>query len=139
TTLNQEPLEDSTFDLNFGPRSMAFDARFFADKIRANLNYPRVPDAPLAFSFEADNWDFSGLLGLVGGPNVKRDYETSLSAKVNLVSDEGRLWRSRGEARVSRFYVRHGTAQMQNAKPIVVRFNDGLVSVENLRIDGDNT
>src|SRR5262249_48442923 len=103
------------------------------------LVYPFVDNEPFHLSFDSRHWDFSGLLEILGGSNYKRDYETDLTAKANLTSSKGSFWDSTGTVEVEKFFVRHGTTQMQNTRPVLARFDNGQVNVEKIQIEGDNT
>jgi translocation and assembly module TamB len=139
TTLNQQILDDSTFDLAINPMGFKFNGQIFNQKINLGFAYPFKEDQPFALKFETKDWDFSSLLGLLGKNQLKRDYEASLTAKVDLQSPEGGFWKSTGNILVNKFTVRRGQSQMRNVDNIFVRFDDGLITVKQLQIEGDNT
>jgi len=82
TTLNQQLLEDSDFDFGLSAKSFKFNGQFFNQKLRTALEYPFKEEEPFKFKFDTENWDFSTFLSVIGHAPLKRDYETSLSAKL---------------------------------------------------------
>ena len=139
TTLNQQLLEDSDFDMGLSANSFKLNGQVFNQKLKTVLEYPFKENQPFKFKFDTDNWDFSTFLSVIGHAPLKRDYETDLSAHVDLESKTGGPWKSSGDVNVSRLYVRHGTSQMRNTGPIRVHFDDGEIKVAQMQLDGDNT
>ncbi len=138
-TINQDPLEDSNFSLDVVPDKFIFNAGFFAEQVKVSLTQPRQQKAPFSFKLEANNWDFSQVLSLVSGSDFKKDYETNVTANVDLSSSSGNFWDSIGRISVPRFFVRHGNSQMENKDPLEIKFNGGNVDIQNFNLQGDNT
>lgn len=138
-TLNLDPLGDSQIEMATSPKSIYLKADIFNQKIKTSFTYPLVPQAPFHFKLDTIDWDFSRFLNLLVGSHVKHDYETSLTAHIDLNSKMGGLWDSSGQIKVPKLYVRHGTSQMGNPKPILISFENGLVKAESFSLEGDNT
>jgi translocation and assembly module TamB len=139
TMVNQKPLDDSHFNAVLNQETLRVKAGVFNKKLHAELVLPLQENNPFSLKFETAGWDFSNLLGIITGNDVKHDYETSVTGSIDLSSAKGGFWNSSGLISFNDFYVRHGTAQMRNNKPISIRFNEGQIAVERLQIDGDNT
>ena len=111
--------------------------------MNVHLTYPfsknnAKSDHPFSLKFNATNWDFSSFLGILSKTD-KKDYETSLTAKVDIQSKDGNLWNSSGEGILTLFNIRHGNSQMKNSKPVTVHFDNGQVTVSPAYFEGDNT
>jgi translocation and assembly module TamB len=139
TQINQRPEEDSNFTLALNSSDFKANGQLFGQKIKTSLVYSLSENGPFSFKFDATDFDFSGLLGLAATKGVKKDYETALTTHIDLAARGGGIWQSTGIAQIDKFYLRHGTTQMKNSKQIRVKFDDGVVKVESLKIDGDNT
>jgi translocation and assembly module TamB len=142
-SFNQQALDDSNFEMGLSPESFKLDGQFFNQKVNAHLTYPFLKnnpknDHPFSFKFNALNWDFSSFLGILSKTD-KKDYETSLSAKIDIQSKDGDLWKSSGEGILTQFSIRHGNSQMKNSRPVTVHFDEGQVTVSPAHFEGDNT
>jgi translocation and assembly module TamB len=138
TTINQEVVEDSIFSIIMSPHSLNLSAQAFAQKIKVALLYPFSENGPFSFKLDANNWNFSTLLSLFG-KSARRDYDTNLTAKIDLNSPRGGFWDSNGTFDLTKFYVRHGNSQMRNTQAASMRFDNGQVTLDRLQIEGDNT
>lgn len=138
-TLSQEKIEDSNFSIDISPESEKYTVQLLNNQVNAALVRPRRGKSLFSFKLDAQNWDFSSFLSQISGSEFKKDYETSLTIKSALVSETGNFWDSKGEIRIPRLYVRHGTSQMENKSEVLVKFDEGLVNIENLKFIGDNT
>ena len=139
TTLNQQLLDDSNFDMGFSTKNLTLNGQLFNNKLSMHLNYPFKDTEPFEFKFDTTNWDFTNFLGFAGKATGIKDYEASLSAKIDLAGKEGGFWKSRGGIDVSKLYMRHGTSQVKNVGPLDVRFDDGNIAVNKFKLEGDNT
>ncbi len=145
-SFNQQALADSNFEIGISPESFKLDGQFFNDKVTAHLTYPFEKfarsnpkrDHPFNLKVSATNWDFSSFLGILSKSD-RKDYETSLTGKIDVQSKNGDLWNSSGEGLLSDFIVRHGNSQMKNTKSVWVHFDEGQVTVSPSHFEGDNT
>ncbi|MCC6277234.1 MAG: translocation/assembly module TamB domain-containing protein [Oligoflexia bacterium] len=137
-TLGQEPIEDSDFRIQFGSQGMHLQSDLFNNKVNFSFSYPFGPGLPSALKFKSTNWDFSKLLGIVG-KNPRRDYETNLTASIDVSNSKGSLWDGRGMAEIKDLYVRRGNSHLRTRNPIKMKFDDGTVTLASTEIEGDQT
>ncbi|MBK9293273.1 MAG: translocation/assembly module TamB domain-containing protein [Oligoflexia bacterium] len=137
--LNQERIENSNFTIDISPENERYFAQLLGNQVNIVLLRPKKKGSQFSFKLEANQWDFSPFLSQLSGAEFKRDYETNLTIKTDLVSENGNFWESKGQISIPKLYVRHGSAQMENSSQILVTFDDGLVKVESLQFTGDNT
>ncbi len=88
---------------------------------------------------QTNNWNYSSLLGLIGGTNLVNEYTSSVTSTVDLRSETGDKWKSTGKIHIQDFSLKRGSLSFNNKGPIDITADEGLMSIKNFNLEGPNT
>lgn len=142
TILGDQEMAPSSFDLKTDKWALNGHMKMFGDKISGEIQLPynkNLPDKnslPLIIKANADKWNFSSLLALVGGANLAADYDSSISASVDIRSESGDLLKSTGKGHINEFYLKRDEMSLRNPAPIEVSSHNGIIQIKNFVLNG---
>lgn len=137
--IGDTPSEDSNFRVTLDSQSITGSGSFIGTTVKTDFIWPRVEGQPFKFNFSSQNWDFTQLFQIVSQSARQKDFETSLTADIQLESPNGKIWSSNGIARIDEFLIRRGTLELSSKKPMKLVFDRGKVSAEDFLLDGQNS
>lgn len=137
--LADKPAEDSTFKLKILNDRFEGGGAFIGGVVLADFIWPFDNTGPFKLSLETKKWNFTSLFALLSETTRQRDFETALSAKVDLESTTGGFWNSTGEAQISDLMIRRGALSMSSPNPIDLHFKNGVMNTSNFLIQGDSS
>lgn len=135
---NQEfPPSSADVTLN---RDRAFgNFSLFAGHLNSDFQIPFKDKMPFKIKAKAIDWNFTTMAAFVGGGPLLSEYEASLTGDFEIASDQGGFWASSGEGNIQRFLLKRGNQALRNPKPMGFSMKSGVISLQNFRIEGDNS
>ncbi|MDG0816089.1 translocation/assembly module TamB domain-containing protein [Bdellovibrio svalbardensis] len=137
TIVEDQDLPNSNFILRTDKRSLSGQVSLFGDKVNGEFQYPYEKGAaPLLIKMKTINWSYSNLLALVGGANLASEYDSNLSAVIDLRSDSGDLFRSTGKVHIDNFFLKRSHMSLANSGPVDITSENGLINIKNFVLKG---
>ncbi|HEY1080347.1 MAG TPA: translocation/assembly module TamB domain-containing protein, partial [Bdellovibrio sp.] len=140
TLLEDQDMPNSNFILTANRRSFGADLSLFGDKVKGSFQFPyERGEAPLLMKMQTTNWNYSTLLGLIGGANLANEYDSNLTATVDLRSDVGDFTKSSGKIIIQNIALKRGNLSTSNVSgPIEITSDNGVVNIKNFHVQGPN-
>jgi len=140
TLFEEQEIPNSNFILRFNRDSFGAQLSLFGDKVQGEFQLPfEKGRAPLAIKMKTNNWNYSSLLGLIGGANLAGEYSSSLTSSVDLRSEAGDLFKASGKVHVDALNLKRGTLSLSNNGPIEIESDAGIVRIKNFHLQGPDT
>lgn len=137
TILEDQELPNSNFIVNLDKHSLSGQLSLFGDRVQGNFQIPYTSGTtPLVVKMSTKDWNFSTLLAIIGGANLATEYESSVTATVDLRSESGDLFKSSGKITIPQFYLKRGNLMFRNKKTMEIVSENGIASVRNFELDG---
>lgn len=131
------PNSNASFKLN--KDELNGTANLLGNRLKSEFVFPLGDKGRFRFKAKADDWNFATLFALIGGASLLNDYQTSLTGSIDLASDEGGFFKSTGQAKIDRFLLQRGTLTLLNRSPMELNMKDGMASLSNFKLFGDNS
>lgn len=139
TLFEEQEIPNSNFVLRLDRNSMGAQISLFGDKVQGEVQLPlEKGKAPLLVKMKTNNWNFSSLLGLVGGAALASEYTSSLTSSVDLRSDAGDLFKTTGKVNIQTLSLKRGAMSFGNPEPIEITLDNGSTTIKNFRLEGPN-
>lgn len=140
TLFEDQEIPNSNFILTMNRNSFGAQLSLFGDKVQGEFQLPfEKGKAPLLVKMKTNNWNYSALLGLIGGANLAGEYSSALTSTVDLRSDAGDIFKSTGKVHIQTFSLKRGTLSSSNKSgPIEITTNNGIVNIKNFHLEGPN-
>lgn len=137
TFFEEQEVPNSNFILNLTRYSFGAQLSLFGDKVQGEFQLPfESGKAPLLVKMRTNNWNYSSILGLIGGANLASEYTSSLTASVDLRSDRGDFFKSSGKLHIENVSLKRGALSFTNEGPIEVTSDNGVVNFKNFHLTG---
>jgi len=137
--LADQPAEDSIFKLSFHPDRLEGSGQFLGSKLYGDFIIPYDDKAPFLFRMKSKKWDFTTLFSLVSRSAKQLDFDTSVTANINLQAPRGGLWASTGQIQVDEFVIRKGASTMASDKPMFLVVKDGVANSQNFAVSSGDS
>lgn len=134
--LGQRPSGDSSFNIFLNSENINGSGELIGDVLRFKFSYPLVANQPLKLWAQARGWDFANSFSLLSASARQRDFQTSLTALINLQSDTGLAKDLSGEIEVNEAKISRGSLNLENKNTIFVHFNNGTINAKTFNIEG---
>lgn len=135
-TVDDRDIPGSFFDLRFGRDHAEGETTLFGNRIQADVRIPYRPGSPLNVRVKTTDWPFTSLLSVIGASNLQNEYESSLTADIDLHSESGRLTELSGAMNLRTVKIQRGATSLRNPSPIEVTLNGGVISLKNAVLEG---
>lgn len=137
TLFEDQEIPNSNFILRLNRESFGAQLSLFGDKVQGEFQLPfEKGQIPLVVKMNTNNWNYSSLLGLIGGSDLASEYQSSVTSKVDLRSDSGDFFKSSGKMTVQNLSLKRGPLSFENQGPIEVFSDDGVVTLKNFHLEG---
>ena len=134
----EKAMEDSTFHLFKKQDRFEGQGNFLGSTVQTRFVYPLDTKAPFEFFMKTDHWDFTHFFALLNESARQKDFETYLTATVDLKSAQGGFWQSTGKVEIEDVLLKRGTLSLKNQKPLIISFQNGLMKTQFFQLTGDN-
>ncbi|KYG67751.1 hypothetical protein AZI87_00245 [Bdellovibrio bacteriovorus] len=135
-----QEIPNSNFIVRLNLDTVFTQLSLFGGKVQGEFQLPfEKGRAPLMVKMQTREWNYSTLLGLVGGANLASEYTSSLTSTVDLRSESGDIFKSSGKVHIDALELRRGTLSLKNPQAIDIVTDNGVASIRNFRLEGPNT
>lgn len=135
-----QEIPNSNFIVRLNLDTVFTQLSLFGGKVQGEFQLPfEKGRAPLMVKMQTREWNYSTLLGLVGGANLASEYSSSLTSTVDLRSESGDIFKSTGKVHIDTLELRRGTLSLKNPQAIDIVTDNGVASIKNFRLEGPNT
>lgn len=137
TYFEDHEIPNSNFAVTLNTQSLNTQLSLFGNRVTALINYPFSKNTtPLVLKVNTTDWNYSNLLGLIGGASLANDYDSKLTAKIDLTSPSGELFKASGAVNIDHFSLQRGELGFTNKEPIEILADHGRVSFRNFHLEG---
>ncbi|WP_374030060.1 translocation/assembly module TamB domain-containing protein [Bdellovibrio bacteriovorus] len=136
TFLEEQEFPNSNFILRTNKDAFSAQLSLFGDKVQGEFQIPFERRAPLIVKMKTLNWNFSNLLGIVGGASLANEYQSNLTSTIDLRSESGELFKSTGKLTIQNFSLKRGPMSFANQGPMEITSDNGLMNIRNFRLEG---
>ncbi|MGE0631846.1 MAG: translocation/assembly module TamB domain-containing protein [Pseudobdellovibrionaceae bacterium] len=143
-TLSEVAIEDqilpnSAFAIKIGKETIEGSANIIGNRVQSDFVWPLTPTAPFKMKVRTLDWNFASFFGILTGSTFKDEYRAALTSQIDLEAPAGGILKSTGEIHVNRVFLRRGQIGLQNNAPIKLTMQNGVASIENLKLAGDQS
>lgn len=136
TTLGDTDLPDSKVDFNTDDTGLALSMELLGKQLQMSLNLPYDNQEQAHLEFEIQKFNFTDFLGSILGSPLRSEYNSLLSAKMELLSRNNNLFQGTGSLNIERLYLARNEHSIQNEKPMVIEFNNGVATLKDFQLKG---
>lgn len=134
--VDEREIPSSFFDARFARTHLEGETNLFGNRIQADVRIPYAPGSPMRIRVKTTDWPFTSLLSLVGASALQSEYESNLTADVDLQSETGRFDKLHGNVFVRSIGVQRGATSLRNPNPVEIEIDDGRISMRNAVLEG---
>lgn len=135
TVLNEQEVPSSFFDLKIRKNLMEGNANMFGHRIQADWLLP-FGDSPMRFRLKTVDWNYASLLAILTGNPYQNEYDSSLTADVDLQSETGQWQKASGHIQIKNLFLKRASLSFRNPDPIQIRMENGKVRIQNFNLEG---
>lgn len=136
TVLDEQEVPSSFFDLKIKKTAMEGNANLFGHRIQADWMLP-FSNTPLRLRVKTVDWNYASLLSILSGNAAyQNEYDSSLTADVDLQSESGQWRKVTGNVQVKNLFLKRGNLSFRNPDPIMVRVDTGKMRIQNFNLEG---
>jgi translocation and assembly module TamB len=137
--IEEKDFAESKFKLELDQQSISGSTDLFAGQLATKFRIPLNDSGAFNLNLKANRWNYTTLFALIGGGSLLNEYKASLTGDLDLASDKGGLWAASGNGTISDFLLQRGGLSLHNRAPMGLIMSNGIASLNQFRIDGDQT
>lgn len=134
----ERAMEDSGFHLHMKKDRFEGQGQFLGGAVQTRFIFPLDNKAPYEFFLKTNHWDFTHFFALLNESSRQKDFETYMTATVDLKAPQGGFWNSTGRIEVEDVLLKRGSLSLQNSKPLVISLQNGLMRTQFFQLTGEN-
>lgn len=135
TVLNEQEVPSSFFDLKVRRNLMEGNANMFGHRIQADWLLP-FGNSPLRLRLKTVDWNYASLLAILTGNPYQNEYDSSLTADVDLQSETGQWQKATGHIQIKNLFLKRASLSFRNPDPIQIRMDAGKIRIHNFNLEG---
>ncbi|MBC7371108.1 MAG: hypothetical protein H7326_06055, partial [Bdellovibrionaceae bacterium] len=135
TVLDEQEIPSSFFDLKIRRTVMEGNANFFGHRIQADWLIP-FNNTPMRLRLKTVDWNYASMFSILGGNSLQNEYDSSLTADIDLRSDSGQWQKATGSVAIKNLFLKRGNLSFRNPEPIQVKMDDGRIRIQNFNLEG---
>lgn len=137
TVLEDQEISNSNLEIRSTRDATSGTANIFGSKIQADFSFPSSSSyTPMHIRTKTTDFNFANLLAVLGGSNIGNEYESSISADIDLTSPNSKMQNASGLIKVKELSLKRGQLSLQNPDPMIVKFTNGKINLEKFRLLG---
>ena len=138
TTIGDQPMPDSTFQMKFSSKTVEGQGDFLGDVLKTTFVFPLNDTAPFSLKMKTVDWNYAPLFAALAGVATRKDYEGRLTSVVDLSSATGGFWNASGAIDVANFSLSHGSLSLHSSEPLSLTMKNGAMKVKKFDLGGEN-
>lgn len=135
TVLDEQETPSSFFDMKIRRNLMEGNANLFGHRIQADWLLP-FDDSPLRLRLKTVDWNYASLLAVLNGNIYQNEYDSSITADVDLRSETGQWQKASGSIQIKNLFLKRGALSFRNPDPIQIRLESGKIRIQNFNLEG---
>jgi translocation and assembly module TamB len=135
TVLDEQEVPSSFFDLKIRKTVMEGNANLFGHRIQADWLLP-FNSSPMRLRLKTVDWNYASLLSVLSGNAYQNEYDSSLTADVDLQSETGQWQKASGLVQIKNLFLKRGNLSFRNPDPIQVKMDAGKIRIQNFNLEG---
>jgi translocation and assembly module TamB len=135
TVLDEQEIPSSFFDFKVKKNLMEGNANLFGHRIQADWLLP-FNDSPMRLRVKTVDWNYAALLAILGGNAFQNEYDSNLTADIDLKSESGQWQKATGNISIKNLYLKRGVLSLRNPAPIQIKMDHGQVKIQNFVLEG---
>lgn len=136
--VDEQEIPSSFFRFHLNKDAIEGESTLFGNKIQGELLWPLGKDGgPFRLRLKTTDWNFTSLLSLIGASALQSEYESHLTAELDLHSDNGSIQNSSGRIHIGQLSLKRGPLNLHSPKPIAIEFDKGLITMKDFRLVGE--
>ncbi len=139
TVIDEQEVPESQFLVKIDRNAIEIKNQLFGEKIISDIQWPfKVGHTPLKINVRTIDWNFTQILSLFDAGFLQNEYQSQLTSEVNLVSENGDLFKSSGKISAINVYLKRGPLTLQNVGPIEITASNGKIDLKNFSLRGQD-
>lgn len=140
TLFEDQEIPNSNLVLRINRDGLSGQMSLFGSRVQGDFQIPMEKGrTPLMIKMTTNNWNYSTVLGLIGGANLASEYSSSLTSSVDLRSDQGDIFKATGKIHIEEFSLKRGPLSFTNNGPIDISADQGVGTIKNFNLQGPGT
>ncbi len=135
TVLDEQEAPSSFFDIKVRKTVMEGNANFFGHRIQADWLLP-FNSSPMRLRLKTVDWNYAALLSILSGNPYQNEYDSRLTADVDLHSETGQWQKASGLIQIKNLYLRRSNLSFRNQDPIQIKMDTGKIHIQNFNLEG---
>lgn len=135
TVLDEQEVPSSFFDLKIKKTLMEGNANLFGHRIQADWALP-FTNSPMRLRVKTVDWNYASFLSILSGNTYQNEYDSSLTADVDLQSESGQWQKSTGNIQIKNLFLKRNNLSFRNPDPIMVKMDNGKIQIQNFNLEG---
>jgi translocation and assembly module TamB len=135
TVLDEQEIPSSFFDFKVKKNLMEGNANLFGHRIQADWLLP-FNNSPLRLRVKTVDWNYAAILGILGGTAFQNEYDSNLTADIDLHSETGQWQKVTGLVQIKNLFLKRGPLSFRNPDPIQIKLDNGKVKIQNFALEG---
>ena len=120
-------LGKSTIYISQTDQFFKLKAHMFDNQVYLDTQIPYKKNKKLYFIFNTSNWNFSNIFPLFHKEISSDEYESEITAKINLKSNSGKIQNIEGIAHLNKFLLKREDIWLKNIDPITISLKNGNI------------
>ena len=137
--IEEKDFAESKFQLELNQQAINGSTDLFGGQLITQFRFPLHENGAFNLNLKAKNWNYTTVFALIGGGSLLNEYKASLTGDLDLASEKGGLWTATGKGTISDFLLQRGGLSLRNRLPMELNMVNGTASLNQFRIDGDQT
>jgi translocation and assembly module TamB len=135
TVLDEQEIPSSFFDFRVKKNLMEGNANLFGHRIQADWLIP-FNNSPMRLRVKTVDWNYAAILGILGGTAFQNEYDSNLTADIDLRSESGQWQKVSGLVQIKNLFLKRGPLSFRNPDPIQIKLDNGKVKIQNFALEG---
>src|SRR5207253_6672537 len=93
-------------------------------------------NTPMRLRLKTVDWNYASLLSILSGNTYQNEYDSSLTADVDLQSESGQWQKASGLIQIKNLFLKRGNLSFRNPDPIQVKLDTGKIRIQNFNLEG---
>ena len=133
---DEEEMSESHFAVKLSKENLKGSADLFDNKIQSTFEIPFDDENPFRFKMSTHEWNFATLISLLTERTNLTDFNSSITANIDLSSESGGFFKSTGFIDISKFLLQRDQLSIQNTQPMNLVMQDGYITLNGFELIG---
>lgn len=109
------------------------------NRLQSNFSIPFKDNLPMKFQAKAKDWNFSTFFALFGNSQKLSDYDSALTANIDLESGSGSFLKSSGQISIDQIFLQKEDNRIENKGLMLISADQGKFTSKSFVLQGRQT